>query len=401
MKKFSFACVVVVVTVWMGFSVNAAEISWGTAFDIETEADIDVSNEIVRAVNVADPAAVEEIEVEFADGVTVEFEAEHTFEFNVELDEIFGAGGSVTGTSNFYSGQDAGLTTDNFELDDILNSHGWAGAAPGSGVAVLELQDLTVGQGYQIQLIGAADDRGCCEYRQMEIWNEDEEPVTSADGSELWFGRSNDFDQDDERGPGSVIGTFTADADTQQIWLVGTAEFDDGNEGFGNGNDPGLSAYVLSLSGGEAIPGDYNNDGDVNLLDVDLQAVEIKTATPNLEVFDENGDGEVNYDDRKIWVNDHASTWIGDADLNGLFNSSDFVAVFTAGKYESGEMAGWAEGDWDGNMEFTSSDFVAAFGDGGYEQGPKPAAAAVVPEPSSILLLLSSLLGLNFLRRKS
>ena len=88
MKKFSFACVVVVVTVWMGFSANAAEISWGTAFDIETEADIDVSNEIVRAVNVADPAAVEEIEVEFADGVTVEFEAEHTFEFNVELDEF-------------------------------------------------------------------------------------------------------------------------------------------------------------------------------------------------------------------------------------------------------------------------------------------------------------------------
>ena len=196
-------------------------------------------------------------------------------------------------------------------------------------------------------------------------------------------------------------GTDATDADNQQIGLGGTAESDDGNEGFGNGSDPRFSVSLHSLSGGEAIPGDYNNDGDVNLLDVDLQAVEIKTATPNLEVFDENGDGEVNYDDRKIWVNDHASTWIGDADLNGLFNSSDFVAVFTAGKYESGEMAGWAEGDWDGNMEFTSSDFVAAFGDGGYEQGPKPAAAAVVPEPSSILLLLSSLLGLNFLRRKS
>jgi len=96
---------------------------------------------------------------------------------------------------------------------------------------------------------------------------------------------------------------------------VGTAESDDGNEGFGNGNDPRLSASLHSLSGGEVMPRDYHNDRDVNLLDFDLQAVEIQSATPDLDLFDDNGDGEVNDDDRKIWVGTHANTWIGDADL--------------------------------------------------------------------------------------
>ena len=30
------------------------------------------------------------------------------------------------------------------------------------------------------------------------------------------------------------------------------------------------------------------------------------------------------------------STWFGDADLNGEFNSSDFVQAFQVGKYEMG-----------------------------------------------------------------
>ena len=110
-------------------------------------------------------------------------------------------------------------------------------------------------------------------------------------------------------------GTAVTDAGTQQIGLVGTAESDDGNEGFGNGNDPRLSASLHSLSGGEVMPRDYHNDRDVNLLDFDLQAVEIQSATPDLDLFDDNGDGDVNDDDRKIWVGTHANTWIGDADL--------------------------------------------------------------------------------------
>ena len=35
-----------------------------------------------------------------------------------------------------------------------------------------------------------------------------------------------------------------------------------------------------------------------------------------------------------MWLHDLKKTWVGDADLNGLFNSADFVLAFQAGKYE-------------------------------------------------------------------
>ena len=79
---------------------------------------------------------------------------------------------------------------------------------------------------------------------------------------------------------------------------------------------------------------------------------------------------------------------MGDSDLNGLFNSADFVLAFQAGKYEVVRAnATWVQGDWDGDKFFTSADFVAAFADGGYEAGPRPAAISAVPEPHALTLL--------------
>lgn len=69
----------------------------------------------------------------------------------------------------------------------------------------------------------------------------------------------------------------------------------------------------------------------------------------------------------------------------------DFVLVFGIGKYETGDMAGYAEGDWNGDMVFDSGDFVAAFTGGGYELGPRLASIAV-PEPTSRLFMLTGLL---------
>jgi hypothetical protein len=153
------------------------------------------------------------------------------------------------------------------------------------------------------------------------------------------------------------------------------------------------AAYDLITSGG--IPGDYNRDGSLDVLDLNLQTEAI--ATGNLE-FDENNDDLVNYDDRYIWVHDYKKTWIGDADLNGEFSSGDLVKVFVAGKYETGGEANWDEGDWNGDGVFESDDMIAAFVDGGYEQGPLPPAVSAVPEPAGALLLLAGLMGLCWRR---
>ncbi len=148
----------------------------------------------------------------------------------------------------------------------------------------------------------------------------------------------------------------------------------------------------LTLFGG-GLPGDYNNDGVLDAEDINLQSGAMKSADPDLATFDENDDGAVDEADRLIVLHDHFGTWMGDADLDGLFNSGDLVSVFTTGFYETGKMAGWAEGDWNGDMLFNSGDFVVAFSDGGYEKGPRPDAAAV-PEPTVGVLAQLGLLGL-------
>ena len=95
--------------------------------------------------------------------------------------------------------------------------------------------------------------------------------------------------------------------------------------------------------------GDYNGNGQLDAGDLDMQAQQIVSLNPDVATYDLTNDGEVNFDDRKVWVEELKNTWIGDADLNGEFKSSDMVQVFAAGKYETGEDAGWAQGDWNGD----------------------------------------------------
>jgi hypothetical protein len=138
------------------------------------------------------------------------------------------------------------------------------------------------------------------------------------------------------------------------------------------------------------VAGDFNRNGSLDAADLDLLAGGIIAKDPH---FDLDGDNDTDLDDRLKWVTDLKMTWLGDADLNGEFNSGDFVSVFTAGKYESGGAATWSEGDWNGDKRFDSGDFVTAFQGGGYEKGPR-AAVAAVPEPCSSVLGSLVLLGL-------
>ena len=147
------------------------------------------------------------------------------------------------------------------------------------------------------------------------------------------------------------------------------------------------------------IAGDFDGDGVLGIGDINSLTTAAASGTNQAE-FDLNGDGSVNQEDIGQWVRDVRNTWIGDANLDGEFNSSDFVAVFTAGLFETGNAATWENGDWNGDGVFGSGDFVAAFTDGGFELGPKPAAGAQVPEPNSLLPFLAAMLVFGMFQRR-
>ncbi len=147
------------------------------------------------------------------------------------------------------------------------------------------------------------------------------------------------------------------------------------------------------------VKGDFNGNnvldsGDINILSASVRAGD------NVVGFDLNGDKLVNQADRDVWVNDLRKTYYGDADLNGQFDTTDLVAVFQVGRYETGQDARWEQGDWSGDDRFDSSDFVVAFQAGGFEKGPR-AAVSAVPEPGSLTLFGLAALGLLGVRRRS
>ena len=149
----------------------------------------------------------------------------------------------------------------------------------------------------------------------------------------------------------------------------------------------------------EAIVGDFDDSGVLDIADINLLVAESASGANNA-AFDLTEDGNVNADDVNAWVKDLKNTWIGDSDLNGEFNSGDFVAIFGAGKFEQDVDANWSEGDWTGDLRFDSSDLVAAFTDGGFELGPRDAINQV-PEPAGCMLIALGLFAFCVRTRRS
>ncbi|MCA9197689.1 MAG: hypothetical protein KDA87_09135, partial [Planctomycetales bacterium] len=101
--------------------------------------------------------------------------------------------------------------------------------------------------------------------------------------------------------------------------------------------------------------------------DINLLCVQLGSATPDM-AFDLTGDGRVNEADRDYLVRNVLQTDYGDANLDGVFNSSDLILVFQAGQYEDAIAgnSGWAAGDWNCDGDFNTSDMILAFQAGSY-----------------------------------
>lgn len=150
----------------------------------------------------------------------------------------------VSGSIDFW-----GNTGINPNIDSVLSGH-----RASAGTFTLSLTGLTIGNTYQIQLVGIHDSRSTIRERQYEVsfggtdYTSGGTPVVLTRAG---YGNTNppsslSFDGIDSYG--TVVGTFVADSDTQTIQLRSNTQ--DGNSG--DDTDPGLSGYILIES--EAVP---------------------------------------------------------------------------------------------------------------------------------------------------
>jgi hypothetical protein len=236
--------------------------------------------------------------------------------------------------------------------------------------------DVEPDQAYKLQMLFT---ESCCD-RSFDIVFEDELLV---DDFTIYEHHLDDFFGIPSRGDGVLIThEFTSTDDLVSLQL-GT-----GAPGFPDNNGH-ISALTLEILGEEPPPGDFNGNGTLDLPDIDDLTGQSASGT-NAAAYDLTGDGLVNNDDVNEWVTVLFNSWIGDANLDGQFNSSDLVAVLASGAYEANVASVWSAGDFDGDGVTNSSDLVAALAGGGYEAGPR-AATAAVPEPSALLLLVLGL----------
>ena len=125
-----------------------------------------------------------------------------------------------------------------------------------------------------------------------------------------------------------------------------------------------IDFWSLATSGG-----DYDQNGLIDVRDIDLLTVALNSNTDVSAEFDLDASGTIDNVDHRVWAEEIAETQFGDANLNGAFDSSDLVLAFQAGEYEDDTNANstWADGDWNGDLEFTSRDLVFVFSNSDYE----------------------------------
>jgi hypothetical protein len=142
------------------------------------------------------------------------------------------------------------------------------------------------------------------------------------------------------------------------------------------GNDPSswhahsATPGIVDFAG--RVIGDFDGNRLVDQLDIDLLCQQIQRGPS--PAFDLTGDQTVDLADMSYLIKSVLRSSFGDANLDGVFNSTDLIEVFGSGKYEDASPgnATWATGDWNCDGVFDSSDLIQAFADGGYSTDATP-----------------------------
>lgn len=127
------------------------------------------------------------------------------------------------------------------------------------------------------------------------------------------------------------------------------------------------------------VPGDYNQDLQLDCADADLLSQAIATGSTDL-TFDANVDGQVNLMDFESWITDLKGTLLGDANLDMTVDGTDFIR-WNNNKFTSN--AGLCEGDFNGDGINDGTDFLLW----NANKFSTVEALVTVPEPTGCWLL--------------
>lgn len=142
-----------------------------------------------------------------------------------------------------------------------------------------------------------------------------------------------------------------------QIFVQGGLGILGGSETIRLLTDRGSSVMQFRL--GNSLTGDFNLDGLLTASDIDLMCQEIRSGDGRA-AFDVDQNGSVNVDDHLFLVEQLFQRQIGDANLDGVFDTADLVLIFQSAEYEDDQVGNsvWESGDWNCDGEFDSSDLV-------------------------------------------
>ena len=141
---------------------------------------------------------------------------------------------------------------------------------------------------------------------------------------------------------------------------------------------------------GVALPkGDYNGDGRVNAADYTLWRNKLGQASAGFAA-DGNGDGKVTLADYSVWKSHFgesvAVTIPGDYNRNGRVDAADY----TVWRNSLGRTGTGLAADGNGDDKITVSDYqVWKLNYGRSEPGNGSVSSGAVPEPRTLLLLLT------------